>query len=219
MASRLDSGSSSRSARRLADQRARERNTLALAAGELARSPVEKVADTKQLRGPLAPSFRFPRQARAACAAERRCCCAPCNVDRGRSSETSSPRRGRAAGMSLTTLPPIKRSPLVCCSSPQIMRKNVVLPQPDGPSSTMNSPSGTVSEMPLTAGTSPNFLTISLVNTAAIEPPRIQRTAPLPPITRRSINFVFATTTLPYPGPRLTARSGLPEIRSCRAIS
>ena len=39
----------------------------------------------------------------------------------------------------------------------------------------MNSPSGTVSEMPLTAGTSPNFLTMSLVNTAAIEPPRIQR--------------------------------------------
>ena len=28
--------------------------------------------------------------------------------------------------------------------------------------------------MPLTAGTSPNFLTISLVNTAAIEPPGIQ---------------------------------------------
>src|ERR1043166_2812746 len=77
-------------------------------------------------------------------------------------------------GISLTRLPPITRSPLVCCSSPQMMRRNVVLPQPDGPSSTMNSPSGTVSEMPLTAGTSPNFLTISLANTADIEPPRIQ---------------------------------------------
>src|SRR5689334_9762553 len=53
-----------------------------------------------------------------------------------------------------------------------MMRRKVVLPQPDGPSSTMNSPSGTVSEMPLTAGTSPNFLMISLANTADIEPPR-----------------------------------------------
>ena len=36
-------------------------------------------------------------------------------------------------GMSLTMSPPIKRSPLVCFSSPQMMRRNVVLPQPDGP--------------------------------------------------------------------------------------
>src|SRR5215510_2219802 len=79
--------------------------------------------------------------------------------------------------MSLTTLPPIRRSPLVCCSRPQMMRRNVVLPQPEGPSSTMNSPFGTLSEMPLTAGTSPNFLTISLVNTAAIEPPQNQSIA------------------------------------------
>src|SRR5689334_3126496 len=77
--------------------------------------------------------------------------------------------------MSLTTLPPIRRSPLVCCSRPQMMRRNVVLPQPEGPSSTMNSPFGTLSEMPLTAGTSPNFLTISLVNTAAIDPPKINK--------------------------------------------
>src|SRR6185295_3365409 len=80
-------------------------------------------------------------------------------------------------GISLTTSPPIRISPLVCCSSPQMMRRYVVLPQPDGPSSTMNSPSGTVRLMPSTAGTSPNFLTISLVNTAAIEPPGIQRKA------------------------------------------
>src|SRR6185312_8777764 len=83
-------------------------------------------------------------------------------------------------GSSLTTLPPIKRSPLVCCSSPQMIRRNVVLPQPEGPSSTMNSPSGTVSEMPLTAGTSPNFLTISLVNTADIEPPNFSITGRRP---------------------------------------
>src|SRR3954467_12106335 len=88
--------------------------------------------------------------------------------------------------MSLTTSPPIRRSPLVCFSSPQMMRRNVVLPQPDGPSSTMNSPSGTVRLMPSTAETSSNFLTISLVNTEAIEPPEI------PPDTSAPPNFSAA---------------------------
>src|SRR6185437_3257500 len=94
-------------------------------------------------------------------------------------------------GSSLTISPPIKRSPLVCCSSPQMMRRYVVLPQPDGPSSTMNSPFGTSKLMPLTAGTSPNFLTMFLVDTAAIEPPRIQHEAPAPPISRRRFVTCF----------------------------
>src|SRR5262249_8591448 len=98
--------------------------------------------------------------------------------------------------MSLTTLPPIRRSPLVCFSSPQMMRRNVVLPQPDGPSSTMNWPSGTVRLMPLTAETSPNFLTMSLVDTAAIAPPRI---------------VIFDVTSAP-PFPRA-------ERRQCRLLS
>src|SRR5215471_15161238 len=72
--------------------------------------------------------------------------------------------------MSLTMSPPIRRSPLVCCSSPQMMRRKVVLPQPEGPSKTMNSLLGTSKLMPLMAETSPNFLTMFLVDTAAIEP-------------------------------------------------
>src|SRR5690242_20420957 len=71
-------------------------------------------------------------------------------------------------GMSFTIEPPIRMSPLVCFSRPQMMRRNVVLPQPEGPSSTMNSPSGTVRLMPFTAGTSSNFLTTSRVRTADI---------------------------------------------------
>src|SRR5262249_22662590 len=67
--------------------------------------------------------------------------------------------------------PPIRRSPLVCCSSPQMMRRKVVLPQPEGPSKTMNSPLGTSKLMPLMAGTSPNFLPMLLIDTAAIDPP------------------------------------------------
>src|SRR5207249_4551208 len=44
-------------------------------------------------------------------------------------------------GNPLTALPPMKTSPSVGCSSPAIMRSSVVLPQPDGPRRTRNSPS------------------------------------------------------------------------------
>src|ERR1051326_2085716 len=92
-----------------------------------------------------------------------------------------------------------------------MMRRHVVLPQPDGSASTMNSPSGTVSEMPLTAGTSPNFLTISLANTADIEPPRIQcvvcRAA-----QRAARSLLFAPSAdsahVGGAGPRIKARPG-----------
>src|SRR5215467_10311309 len=114
--------------------------------------------------------------------------------------------------MSLTTLPPIRRSPLVCFSSPQMTRRNVVLPQPDGPSSTMNWPSGTVRLMPLTAETSPNFLTMSLVNTAAIAPSRIASlTCDTPsasaPAERRRCRPFHRLPPCRMPGPRARARS------------
>src|SRR5690348_1809507 len=60
---------------------------------------------------------------------------------------TSMPRPGDD-----TTLPPIKISPPVGCSRPATQRNVVVLPQPDGPSSTTISPAGTVKLTPSTAG-------------------------------------------------------------------
>ena len=45
------------------------------------------------------------------------------------------------AGTLLTSRPSIESLPAVMVSSPAIMRSVVDLPQPDGPSSTMNSPS------------------------------------------------------------------------------
>ena len=42
------------------------------------------------------------------------------------------------------TFPPISIVPDVGFSSPATMRRAVVLPHPDGPTSTMNSPSSTV---------------------------------------------------------------------------
>jgi hypothetical protein len=48
----------------------------------------------------------------------------------------------RSAGsMSLTTRPAIAISPPLISSSPATMRSSVLLPQPDGPTMTMNSPS------------------------------------------------------------------------------
>ena len=50
------------------------------------------------------------------------------------------------AGTSLTTRPSIDSVPDEIDSSPAIMRSVVDLPQPDGPSSTMNSPCATSSD-------------------------------------------------------------------------
>ena len=51
--------------------------------------------------------------------------------------------------------------PDVTDSSPATMRSAVVLPQPDGPSSTRNSPSSMVRSRPLTTCTAPKDLKIS----------------------------------------------------------
>jgi hypothetical protein len=62
----------------------------------------------------------------------------------------------RAAGsMSFTTRSPILQVPDVMVSNPAIMRSSVDFPQPDGPSSTVKEPFGTVRETPRTASTLP----------------------------------------------------------------
>src|SRR5947208_2927603 len=53
--------------------------------------------------------------------------------------------------MSLTTRSPIRISPDVTSSSPATIRSAVVLPQPDGPTKIMNSPSSTVRFISFTA--------------------------------------------------------------------
>ena len=50
----------------------------------------------------------------------------------------TSRSRGR---MSLTTSPPISIVPSSMSSSPAMVRSSVLLPQPEGPTSTVNSPS------------------------------------------------------------------------------
>ncbi len=59
------------------------------------------------------------------------------------------------AGMGFTTRPSIDTVPDVIGSSPATIRSTVDLPQPEGPSRTMNSRSATVKLTSLTAGAAP----------------------------------------------------------------
>src|SRR5215813_9121908 len=61
------------------------------------------------------------------------------------------PRLRSRGSQSVTRAAPMKMSPAVGVSSPAIMLSVVVLPQPDGPTSTTNSPSGTARSMASTA--------------------------------------------------------------------
>ena len=55
------------------------------------------------------------------------------------------------ASLSYTTRPPMVMRPLVGVSSPAIMRRVVVLPQPEGPSSVTKLPGSMVREVSFTA--------------------------------------------------------------------
>src|SRR5262245_41746411 len=70
-------------------------------------------------------------------------------------------------GASLTASPSMRIWPEVGISKPAMMRSNVVLPHPDGPSRTKNSPSRTAREMPSTAVTGPNRFVMLLAATEA----------------------------------------------------
>src|SRR4051794_38463693 len=73
---------------------------------------------------------------------------------------------------SLTTRSPIRRLPSEISSRPAIIRRLVVLPQPDGPTRTMNSPSPISRLRSFTAWKSPYiFWTLSNVTVAMAQPP------------------------------------------------
>ena len=58
----------------------------------------------------------------------------------------------------LTSRSPIQISPEVTVSSPAIMARSVDLPQPDGPTSAMNSPAFASRSMPFSTSTVPKLL-------------------------------------------------------------
>src|ERR1700741_4391280 len=67
-----------------------------------------------------------------------------------------------------TTRSPMRTSPPEISSRPAIMRSSVDLPQPDGPTSTQNSPSAIDTSTPCTTSVEPNDLRTALRETAAM---------------------------------------------------
>src|SRR5215470_12942002 len=71
-------------------------------------------------------------------------------------------------GTRLTTLPPIAISPSEISSSPAIIRNSVDLPQPDGPTSTQNSPSAIAMSTPRMTCVDPKCLCTARMLTPAM---------------------------------------------------
>ena len=71
-------------------------------------------------------------------------------------------------GTLLTTRSPMRISPPVMFSRPAIMRSSVDLPQPEGPTSTTNSPSSMVISTPWITCVAPNAFLTSRIPTDAI---------------------------------------------------
>ena len=146
LASSAPNGSSSSSTLRLDGERARQRDALALAAGELVRvavgEPVE-LHQLEQLRRPCADrALGRPRRLAAARAGRtRRSRRSSCGRT-ARSAGTRSRRWRSRTSASVASSPWNSTLPVSGTSSPAMMRSSVVLPEPDGPSSATSSPAG-----------------------------------------------------------------------------
>src|SRR3954468_17275686 len=81
----------------------------------------------------------------------------------------------RYGGVPTASTPPIRISPSSGCSKPAIIRRDVVLPQPDGPRSERNSPLRTWKETASTAFRSPKRLVTARNSTSYAEsgPPEL----------------------------------------------
>ena len=163
---------------RAAHHGARERDALALTAGELRRLALEQMPDRQRARPPrrrasivrarlAAPGTKRPTSGRrcqrscgASPAAARRSRPPSC-TDRARRTGTPSPRRAASAAARRRCGRRSCTSPLSCGSSPAMMRSSVVLPQPDGPTRVRNSPSSMSSDTPLSTAVSRKLLVTS----------------------------------------------------------
>ena len=125
-------------------KRARQGDSLPLAAGELRRIAACLIAQLNQLEQ-LPDAFANPLRRRTLLAdvraSRRRCFRTPSCVEKVRSVERRI-RRGARALRSPMSSPSNCTTPESAISNPAIIRKSVVLPEPDGPSSATSRPRG-----------------------------------------------------------------------------
>ena len=167
-------------------QRARQRNTLALTAGDLLGIAVREVADAQQIQQRLhaRADLALRRPLRACAHLQAKCDIAlPPSCDgTARSAGTRSRRDARAPARRASSGRPMTMSPESTNSRPASTRSSVVLPEPDGPSSARNSPGATVSDTPSSAATPLNDLRRSRNSTFTAMPRCVRRCAiPAPP--------------------------------------
>ena len=139
---------------RPAHERARERDPLLLAAGELARLAVPNARELDEPQHVFHAPLDLASWGLPAARGRRRCCRA---IERcGKSAyDWKTVLTSRLyGGCPTTSRSPRKIVPSVGSSKPPIMRSVVVLPQPEGPSSAKNRPCSTSSERSSTATTS-----------------------------------------------------------------
>ena len=142
--------------RRLGHDGAPQCDALLLAAGKLGRAcgradaPMPRISTAR-----CQPARPFRRPGRGAPSGRTRC--SPRRSDAGTARRIGTPSRRRAprAAGPVTSRPPISTRPAVAVSSPATIRRQVVLPQPDGPSRTVKEPAGTVREMRSSACVAP----------------------------------------------------------------
>src|SRR3954453_10343024 len=92
-------------------------------------------------------------------------------------------------GTRFTTRPPIAISPALMFSRPASMRSRVDLPQPEGPTSTTNSPSEMSTLTPCSTSKLPKDLRTFRMSTVAILPPLVGRAT----VAARSFCLVVRT--------------------------
>ena len=156
---------------RIAHDGAAHGDALALAAGELARKALQIRSEAEDFGGALHARVDLGFRRAAQLAAKSPCWPRPSCADRARSSGTPSrcrvpsaarcSPRGRRCGF--------RRE--VMFSRPATMRSKVDLPQPDGPTSTTNSPSRIEISTPWMTGVEPKALRTSRIATDAIHSP------------------------------------------------
>ena len=155
LASRFENGSSSSTSDGRRRERARQRDALLLAAGQLVDEPLAGVGEPDELERlahaalvGLAPEPVADVRARRPCAETAR--------SPGRPSRSGAPRPARS-GRRPTRCARRRRSRRhPAARGPAIIRSVVVLPQPDGPSSAHVPPARTSRSTPSTARTGPN---------------------------------------------------------------